>query len=152
MWLSGRCSLRRRYRKPLSSIFPEFRVKSYSLYQKPCIGNSKNNNVWTRRMLVYLLSWKCLVSYALSRTLQGRSPFKKVTSEMYHLFFLTLRKWAAKCNCNYFLTLRKWAATPSVECPCSTPCPSRKRTQKIRRASALPVRFVEPLLRRSPRR
>ena len=49
-------------------------------------------------------------AFYLSMTLiniQGRSPFKKVTSEMYHLFFLTLRKWAAKCNCNYFLTLRK---------------------------------------------
>ena len=72
-------------------------------------------------LAVHITTVKIRDTRANQAALQGGSPFKKVTSEMYHLFFLTLRKWAAKCNCNYFLTLRKWEAALPVEYACSTP-------------------------------
>ena len=39
--------------------------------------------------------------------LQGESPFKKVTSEMYHLFFLTITVLGSRMYLYLFLNLKK---------------------------------------------
>ena len=48
---------------------------------------------------------------------------------------LGITSWQVTSNCP------AWGAAPPIEYACSTPYPSRKRTQKFRRASALHVFF-----------